>query len=201
MNWLAHVALAGEHPATRLGALLADAVGRDFTRFPVEFQVGLACHRWVDGWVERHPGMHASRQRVVSLRRRYSAIAVDFLYDHLLASQWDAHCPHPLIRWEREFVESAQPWVETLDLPEPARELWKWATDHRILARYHDRDCLSDAMRRFSRRMEARLGVPVDLTAALHDLDNDPNGFESDFQLLWADLRKASCKEFLTSGS
>jgi len=201
LNWLAHVVLAGEHPAARLGALLADSVGRDTTRFPLEFQAGVACHRWVDGWVERHPGTHSSRRRVVSLRRRYSGIAVDFLYDHLLASRWNAYCPQPLFQWERDFVETTQPLIAGLDLPDSARELWEWATHHRILARYDDRDSLADAMFRFSRRMEQRLGVPVDLTVALHDLDNDRNGFEADFAQLWDDLGRAIGKEFLTSGS
>lgn len=187
MNWLAHVVLAGDHPATRLGALLADTVGRDISRFPVEFRDGIAAHRRVDGWLETHPVARSSRRRLIRLRQRYAGIALDFLIDHQLSVQWEHWNEVPLAEWERDFVASAQPWIPDLDLPGPALDLWRWATRHQILARYGDRDTLCDAMGRYSRRMEARLGVPVDLTVALDDFDEQRILFQSDFQSLWTE--------------
>ena len=187
MNWLAHVVLAGDHPATRLGALLADTVGRDISRFPAEFRDGIVGHRRVDGWLETHPVARSSRRRLVRLRQRYAGIALDFLIDHQLSVHWEHWHAVPLAEWERDFVASAQPWITDLDLPGPALDLWQWATRHQILARYGDRDTLCDAMSRYSRRMEARLGVPVDLTVALDDFDEQRILFQSDFQCLWTE--------------
>lgn len=196
MNWLAHVVLAGDHPVRQLGALLADALPRDVSRFPEEFQRGVACHRTVDAWVDRHPAVLESRRRVLSLRRRYSGIAVDILYDHLLAWSWSTWMGEDLASWERRFQRETSGWVDILDLPKAATDLWNWATETRILARYHDLDVLEDALRRFSIRMEARLGVEVDLTTVLVDLAKHREGFQADFVALWTEIQPKVAKEF-----
>ena len=82
MNFLAHTVLAGADEADRIGGLLGDFIkGPLPAGLPPALASGVALHRAIDGFVDRHPAFLASRARVSPLRRRVAGVLVDLFYD------------------------------------------------------------------------------------------------------------------------
>lgn len=89
MNFLAHTVLAGIDEADRIGGLLGDFIkGPLPAGLPPALASGVALHRAIDGYADRHPAFLASRARISSRRRRVAGVLVDLFYDHLLARDW-----------------------------------------------------------------------------------------------------------------
>lgn len=128
MNHLAHVLLAGADDERRLGGVLGDFVrGTPDPSLPVGVREGVALHRAIDGYTDRHPDVLAARALFEPPYRRYAGIALDMWFDHLLARDF--------ARW------SAQP-LET------------FSADLRGLLRRHDA-LLPATAQRFARYMQA----------------------------------------------
>jgi acyl carrier protein phosphodiesterase len=92
LNFLAHALLAGDEEADRIGGLMGDFVkGLLPAGLPPDLASGVALHRAIDGFADRHPAFAASRARISPLRRRLGGVLVDLFYDHLLARDWAEH--------------------------------------------------------------------------------------------------------------
>jgi acyl carrier protein phosphodiesterase len=94
---------------------------------PSGVREGIALHRAIDGYTDRHPEVLAARALFEPPYRRYAGIALDMWFDHCLARDF--------ARW------SAQP-------------LEGFSTDLRVLLRRHDA-LLPAAAQRFARYMQA----------------------------------------------
>mgnify|MGYP002789408065 CR=1 FL=1 len=201
MNWLAHVVLSPPDPAFRLGNLLADAVRRPERHpdLPDAFARGVRRHRAIDAFTERHPAVRESRARIVSLRPRYAGIAVDFLYDHLLATSWERRCHTPFDAFCDTFLADARACA--LPLPDAARGMLDWICATDVLRSYRREEGIAEAMGRFAGRMERRLGVAVPLERALDDLRADRAGFDADFDAFWPELAAHVGEEFRADGA
>jgi acyl carrier protein phosphodiesterase len=128
MNHLAHVLLAGTDEGRRLGGVLGDFVrGTPDPSLPSGVREGIALHRAIDGYTDRHPDVLASRALFEPPYRRYAGIALDMWFDHCLARDF--------ARW------SAQP-------------LEGFSTDLRALLHRHHA-LLPAAAQRFARYMQA----------------------------------------------
>src|SRR6187549_190225 len=91
MNWLAHLLLSPPEPLLRLGNLSGDFVrGIDVTLLRPELQLGITQHRRIDAFVDAHPLVRRSRERLDAPFRRFAGVLVDVYYDHFLARDWAA---------------------------------------------------------------------------------------------------------------
>ena len=89
MNHLAHVFLAPDTPAARVGSILGDFCrGVSLEELPDEVRRGVEHHLAVDGYTDRHPQVCASRRLFSPQRRRFAGVALDVLYDHYLLKHW-----------------------------------------------------------------------------------------------------------------
>jgi acyl carrier protein phosphodiesterase len=128
MNHLAHVLLAGADPERRLGGVLGDFVrGTPDPSLPAGVREGVALHRAIDGYTDRHPDVLAARALFEPPYRRYAGIALDMWFDHLLARDF--------ARWSTQPLEA-------------------FSADLRGLLRHHDA-LLPATAQRFARYMQA----------------------------------------------
>jgi acyl carrier protein phosphodiesterase len=173
MNYLAHAFLAGPQPASRLGGLLGDFVKGPLDsiarHYPHEVVTGIALHRRIDSYADRHPAFRRSRQRVSALRRRFSGVMVDMFYDHLLARQWSAYCAQPL----EAFSADIYALLASNHMLLPAR-----------LASYRGIDAIGSALDRMSRY---RLRRANPLAGAAEELHAGYAGYQADFRIFFAD--------------
>jgi acyl carrier protein phosphodiesterase len=134
VNHLAHVLLAGADEGRRLGGVLGDFVrGAPDPSLPAGVREGIALHRAIDGYTDRHPDVLAARALFEPPYRRYAGIALDMWFDHCLARDF--------ARWSTQSLEA-------------------FSADLRGLLRRHDA-LLPVAARRFARYMEAN-GLPAE---------------------------------------
>jgi acyl carrier protein phosphodiesterase len=93
LNFLAHLLLADDSDASRIGNLLGD-----FTRgpldelakvYPPEVVRGIFMHRAVDRYTDSHSAFKRSRAQLNPERRRFAGIIVDLIYDHFLSVHWE----------------------------------------------------------------------------------------------------------------
>lgn len=93
MNYLAHLWLADRVRADLAGSVLADWLrGPPAPALPPAMALSIRLHRRIDAVTDRHPVVAAARGRFPDGTRRYAGIALDLLWDHLLAEAWaDLH--------------------------------------------------------------------------------------------------------------
>ncbi len=186
MNYLAHAFLAGPQPASRLGGLLGDFVKGPIEsiarHYPHAVVSGIALHRRIDSYADRHPAFRRSRQRVSVLRRRFSGVMVDLFYDHFLARHWSVYCAQPLEAFTAEFY-ALLTGNQTLLPPRLAQALPGMRRDD-WLASYRSIDAIGTALDRMSRY---RLRRANPLAGAAEELQTGYTGYEADFRIFFAD--------------
>jgi len=89
MNFLAHIYLSGNSDDIKTGNFIGDYVkGNRYRNFPDEIQRGILLHRSIDHFTDNHASFIEARNFFRPVYGRYSGIAVDVVFDHLLANKW-----------------------------------------------------------------------------------------------------------------
>jgi len=178
MNFLAHAFLARHEAALRVGGLAGDFVkGLLPAGLPPDLARGVALHRAIDGFADRHPAFQASRRRVGTARRRYAGVLVDMFYDHLLARTWSEHHEEPLGHFCADTYRLATARLD--ELPEgfarvlPSMRAGDW------LSSYREAAAVADALSRMSRH---RIRRENPLGDGFQDFVADEGGFAADFR-------------------
>ena len=190
MNWLAHILLAGPDGEEQLGGVLADLVPMTVARdLPDGVRRGVALHLAVDAFTDAHPAVGASVRRIstggVGLRPAAAAIAVDVLYDHLLARRWTSHGPPgvSLETFTHGFYALAKahaalfPWKAQQAFDAMAAQDW--------LGSYRSLDGVRVTLERIRRRLSPRAAAVCPLAAAVEVFRREPGGFAGDFAWFW----------------
>jgi len=183
MNFLAHALLAGEDPADRIGGLLGDFVkGPLPAGLPPALAAGVALHRAIDSYADRHPAFVSSRQRISTPRRRVGGVLVDLFYDHLLARDWAEHGEGTLAGYTAQIYASLPPFIG--EMPPAAREVAELMRRHDWLAAYRDVAAVGNAIERMAiHRMRRANPLP----GGIDEFLADPAGFDADFRAFLPD--------------
>lgn len=97
MNFLFHMLLSGGDDQLMVGNFMGDFVkGTLQERFPPTIRQGVALHRRIDSYAERHPLFRQSRQRISPDYGLYRGVMVDIFYDYYLVNDWDEWCDETL---------------------------------------------------------------------------------------------------------
>jgi acyl carrier protein phosphodiesterase len=168
MNHLAHVLLAGADEGLRLGGVLGDFVrGTPDIALPAPVRAGIALHRAVDGYTDRHPEVRAARALFPAPYRRYAGIALDMWFDHCLARDFERWSPEPLA----EFSRRLQALLERQDplLPPAAQRFAFYMQANDLPAGYADPGVLARALGGIGQRLrrENPLGEMLPVLQAL----------------------------------
>jgi acyl carrier protein phosphodiesterase len=183
MNFLAHALLAGSRPADRLGGILGDFVkGPLPAGLPPDVAAGVALHRRIDSYADRHPAFRRSRSRVSPARRRYAGIMVDLFYDHFLARHWERYHPQALANFAAEIYELLG--AHAALLPPRLAQILPLMRGQDWLASYRWADQVAGALDRMAVRRFTR---PNGLAGAGADLGAAYAGFEADFAEFFPD--------------
>ena len=192
MNWLAHILLAGPNADDRLGGVLADMLSlSEARRMPTGIQRGIALHQSIDAFGDAHPAACASNRRLtnagVGLRPAAAGIAVDMLYDHLLARDWERHCPATsLAGLAAEFYRAAA--AMTAPIPPKVRHGLNLMRAENWLESYRDPAEIRAVLGRIRGRLSPRAAEVSPLPAAMDVFAHDPRPFEADFARFWPDM-------------
>ncbi len=186
MNYLAHLALAPNSPAARIGNLLGDFVkGTEASlriKLPDDLVDGIILHRAIDKYTDAHPAFLASKQLLAPERRRYAGVVIDLIYDHFLSIHWDDYYDQPLDDFTQEIyaiLDENKEWhLGNLKEGFPIMKSQDW------LACYGTMEGITETFRRVSNR--SRFTAPIEDTHL--DLMKHYKVFEAHFLEIYQDL-------------
>ncbi len=137
------------------------------------------------------PVEHASFLPPVLTFLAAAGIAVDMLYDHLLARRWPRDMPTPgpgtLEEVSARFYRTAAGDLGEC-LPEHARLVLTRMADDDWLASYRELGNVRLALEGIRRRLSARAAAACPLPRAADVFAAEPAGFEADFEAFWPEL-------------
>ena len=189
MNWLAHILLAGGGADHQVGGVLADLVGMNTVRtLPDGLREGIALHHAIDAFSDSHPSVSASNRRLtaagIGLRPAAAAIAVDMLYDHLLARTWARRCPAASLEAFAENFYRTAAARETL-IPPGVRRVFHFMRAGNWLVSYRELGEIRRALEGIRGRLSPRAAALCPLALAADVFAREPDAFASDFEAFW----------------
>lgn len=153
MNFLAHLVLAGDDEALRLGAMLGDFVrGKAaLNGFDADVRAGILLHRHIDARTDALPEIAALRAWFPPRFRRYAGIVIDLAIDHELARRWNDHQRQSLAA----FDDDVRRMLERHDsiVPEGLRRFMDYADRRGLFAAYRDPAEVLHSLRGIGRRL------------------------------------------------
>ena len=183
MNFLAHALLAGNADADRIGGVLGDFVkGYLPAGLRPDLASGVALHRAIDGFADRHAAFAASRARISHARRRVSGVLVDLFYDHLLARDWANHGCGTLEDYTTRLYAVLKDYSGFL--PEQARDVANRMRTHDWLCSYRSVAAVGHAIDQMAVH---RLRRANPLAGGIEEFLADPEGFAADYRLFLPD--------------
>lgn len=97
MNFLFHMLLSGNDDQLMVGNFMGDFVkGPLLESSPSRILQGVALHRRIDSYADRHPLFRQSRHRISHDYGLYRGVMVDIFYDYYLVNDWAEWSREPL---------------------------------------------------------------------------------------------------------
>jgi acyl carrier protein phosphodiesterase len=167
-----------------VGALLGDFVkGDPAGRFTPEIEREIRLHRRIDSFTDQHPAVRAARRLFDPARRRFSGIALDVFYDHVLSLRWDDYGAEPRKRLIGRFYAALRTHQD--DLPEPLAAIAPAIIAKDWLGSYADYANIEVALARMSRRLSRGGDL---LRDCVIDLGAHKADLTTSFEVLFPDL-------------
>ena len=184
MNYLAHLLLARHSDEAMVGAFLGDFVkGSAVSGFDPAIGIEILVHRRIDSVTDHHPVVVAARACFSQAHRRFSGIALDVFYDHVLARHWNRHSEESLAAFSQRAYRALARHAACL--PAPARHVAERMAAQDWLGAYADFDGVDAALAGIGRRLSRGGDV---LAACAQDLRTHYRGLADGLAPLLRDL-------------
>lgn len=142
MNHLAHALLGGPDVEVVLGSLMGDFVrGAIDPGLPPGVRAGIALHRAIDSYTDRHPQIAAARGLFAPPYRRYAGILIDIWFDHLLARDFARWSDLPLDAFSDGVVAILE--RHGILLPPDLRRFTRYLRANGLPANYRHREAIA----------------------------------------------------------
>jgi len=202
MNYLAHLYFSSDTPDSMVGNLIPD-----FTKtlvhetYSSEVIEGIALHRFIDQYTDKHSIVKESKARISKERRRFSAILIDIFYDHFLAKHWELYTTSTLR--ESTHLYYKQLALSTIHLPKRLEEAIIRMPQIDLLYNYQDLKGMEHAVNRLSQRIRFEnnlYGGIVELEENYLELEADFHHYFRALQIA-VDIYKSPSSESLSQSS
>lgn len=193
MNFLAHILLSGNDDDILVGNFMGDFVkGSRWKGLPDKVAQGALLHRFIDFETDVHPISVELRTHLHPVVGKYASVALDMLFDHLLASDFERYSDVPL----SDFVPSAYRRLSGKRslMPEPCQYLFDHMRANDWLTSYAQYDGLEFAML----RLERRIGRSVGFAQVRKVFETEGHRFTEGFRLIFPELQ-LRCSEKIVS--
>jgi acyl carrier protein phosphodiesterase len=90
MNYLGHLYFSNNDQELMLNNLYGDFIkGKKINEFSLCIQKGVKLHRSIDNYIDNHHAVKKLLPTLYPLLPKVSSVAVDLMFDHLLAKNWN----------------------------------------------------------------------------------------------------------------
>lgn len=136
MNYLAHAYLSFQQPEIVVGNIISDFVkGKRKFDYSKGIQTGIALHRAIDEFTDKHPDTLHAKQFFRPIYRLYSAAFIDIVYDHFLANDLtEFSSPDVLINFAADTYQILSIYEGIL--PEKFKYMFPFMKTHNWLYNY-----------------------------------------------------------------
>ena len=151
MNYLAHLALAYPNDGLVVGNFIGDHVrNKDLPALSATVQAGVAMHRNIDIFTDKHAVTIALRKLLFSKHRHLARVLMDVFYDHFLAKHFDAYHDMPL----SAFIANVQPILQKHEsvLPHTAQRYLAGMITQGWLAKYQTQEGIAHILQKMAHR-------------------------------------------------
>lgn len=155
MNYLAHLALSGEHPELRLGGFLGDwlkgPLANHRTQWSDQVIAGVVLHRQIDRWIDQQPEVRHAIALLGKDYRRLAPPVIDITFDHFLALDFQRYHHQSL----SQFAEQALSQLERHRhrMPDGAARFLGRARQYRLLEQYAQKATFFDVVNSLRHRI------------------------------------------------
>ncbi|MCD4793491.1 MAG: ACP phosphodiesterase [Bacteroidales bacterium] len=184
MNFLAHIYLSGENDDIKFGNFIGDWIkGKKYQNYPENIKKGILLHREIDSYTDSHPIVHNSIVRLRPAYGKHSGVAVDILYDHFLAFNWELYSEISLEDYVKKFHSYV---LKNSDLlPKKARRFaFPFIRKKRLIC-YADLVCFEDVLN----KMAIYTSMPNKAKQAMQIIKENYKDFKNEFQLFFSDIQ------------
>lgn len=159
---------------------------------PTDVANGVLLHRFIDFSTDQHPVSEELRRLLYPICGKYASIALDMLYDHMLAANFNAVMPLDL----DEFVAETYRRLSQSQafMPERCRFMLGYLISEDWLTSYADQEGIHVALM----RMQQRIGRSVGFENVLETFVQHQNRFKSGFHRIFPELQR-SCSQKIIS--
>lgn len=184
MNLLAHIYLSGNNTEVLIGNCIGDFVkGKQYTAYPANVQKGILLHRKIDFYTDNHTLVKKVTKLFNPTQRHYAGVAVDIIFDHILAKNWGQFSNTELKPYTQTFYRLVETH-KTL-LPDKAQLFFKYMVQYDWLYNYAQQSGIEKVLAGMSRRTT----YENTLHSAFDDYTKHQNEIEALFFEFWKDIR------------
>lgn len=169
---------------------MADGIrGNHFTDYPVEVQIGIRLHRFIDSYTDSHPIFRQSTKRLHTTYSHLSGVIVDMFYDHFLAKNWSQHHHEPLEDFVNQFYGELEEHYAVLNdktkhlLPYMKRD--NWLSNYQYIP----------GLEKILAQMDHRMSFDSKMSQSIKELVQHYQEFETEFSIFMEDIKKAAGQE------
>ncbi len=189
MNYLAHIYLSGDSNELLAGNYMGDAIkGRDFTHLPKEVQKGVSLHRFIDSFTDSNELTRAACALCREQVGRYAPVAVDMIFDHLLAKNWDQYHPDSLRVYTEDAFSRLEEFVPIF--PAKTKRMFGYMSEQNWLLGYATIEGLDRSLTALGSRLKYKNNLHLGSSV----LQEQAEEFEAIFNLFFPQLVLASGK-------
>jgi len=135
MNYLAHAYLSFNDQSLTVGNMIADYVkGKQWQEYETGIRQGIQLHRAIDTFTDTHPVTLEAREYFQPSCGRYSAVFIDIVYDHFLATDATIFTEYSLPAFSKQVYQILSAHHDIL--PPVFQQVFRYMQQHDWLYNY-----------------------------------------------------------------
>ena len=194
MNYLAHIYLSGNNALTQIGNFVGDWVKGSMisvnAKYPPEMALGIRMHRFIDSFTDSNPVTARSTALLRPILGKYAGVAIDVIYDHFLAKNWNQYSDIELDTFAKNFYSSCIRYFDIL--PKNLQPLIPHLIISNRLKSYYNIKGVEAAFK----IMENKTSFPAKTDVTISELKNNYETIENDFKQFFSEITSVVTREF-----
>ena len=151
MNYLAHLVLAYPNQGLVVGNFIGDHVrNKDLPTFSKEIQEGVAMHRSIDAFTDKHKVTLPLRKLLFATHRHMARVLIDVFYDHFLSTHFNTYHDMSLAAFISKVYPILQKHQEVL--PYTAQRYLAGMVSQNWLAKYQTQKGIAHILQKMATR-------------------------------------------------
>lgn len=168
-----------------LGNFIADSVkGDPYKQLPARVADGVKLHRAIDSFTDSHQLVKTGVNRLRPTQGRYASVAIDVLYDHVLASNWQDFHHQSLGHFVEQIYQKLE--VQNHHFPENVKRYFPYMKQQNWLYNYQ----FEWGFRKSLEGLDRRTKTDTHLVTSIEVYKKNKAEFLEEFEVFISDARE-----------